>query len=296
MKIVVTALLIFSASISALAQPMVSSKAGTSTTKTDDVFAPELGQHEILAGALLPAGDIDSSFGKITISGYALALGYAYGVSPVLAPFIQQNYSRLESKSSFGSSTSLGFGDTKIGAKGIFDLQDKYLRYSVSYSSGLLDKSKSNSSPSESTQVSNRPSLSFLGGGGVTLQNIGLGGSFEYKIFQDGDEEVVSAGVTTTRKHKAGTGNNFKLYAQLEMDFKVGFSYQENLVEGYDSSVGATTTKEKKQEDKVYTIYSIIPVSSANDLILSIIKPEPKDSNGLTYNLYFLSASLRSTF
>lgn len=157
-------------------------------------------------------------------------------------------------------------------------------------------KSKSNSSPSESTQVSNRPSLSFLGGGGVTLQNIGLGGSFEYKIFQDGDEEVVSAGVTTTRKHKAGTGNNFKLYAQLEMDFKVGFSYQENLVEGYDSSVGATTTKEKKQEDKVCTIYSIIPVSSANDLILSIIKPEPKDSNGLTYNLYFLSASLRSTF
>lgn len=292
----VLALIIIAASTFAYAQPGLLTEGPTSNLKTADVFAPEMGQSEILAGVATPMGSIESPFGSVTVSGYALNLGYAFGVSPVLAPFVQQSYARFESKFSGGSSTNLGLGDTKIGAKGIFELGDNYLHYSVSYNSALLEKSKSNSDTNENTQGSERPSIGFLGGGGVRLQQIGLGGSFEYKIFQDGEEQYISSGFTTIRKHNAGTGNSFKLYAQLEMNFKLGFSYQSVLIEGYDRKSGIITTAVSKSETSIYSLYSIFPLTASNDLILTVMKPEPKDTNGLTYKYYFLAAILRSTF
>ncbi len=269
-----------------------------SESVTTDVYAPKAGGSEFLAGILLLSGKIEKSPISSTVSGFGLSLQYSYGFSDILAFYGQQGYSNYEFNTDPGSikDKTVGIGDTKIGVKGLLDFGQNYFYYDVGYNSALLAKSKSNSTNNESTAVSTRPALELQGGVGGNFNSLGLGALLGYKLYQDGDKENESAAGSVTTKYKSGTGSSWKLYAQYQANFKLGLAYQESTTDSYDTVTSGLTSSTSKSETKILSVYGILPVAAGSEVLFQLLKPEPKDTAGSTYSLYYLSAAYRLTF
>lgn len=285
-------------SISALAQK--GAPAAGSNTKTTDMFAPKMGSSEILAGLLMPTGTIEINNDTLDYSGFILGFQYGYGFTDFLTVYVTQPYASYDIKTNFSGVSKTqnikGLANTIIGAKGIIDYAPAFFYYEVNYQRAIFDTDKSNSSTNDSTAASARPSFNVSVGAGANVQLFGFGALLNYKLYQDGDHDSVSNLGTVTSTYKAGNGSGWKVYAQFEPSWKLGLSYALTTVEAYDQVTGATKTVNPKSETQAVSIYSIIPINSASEVFLEILKPEPKDSGTMTYKLYYVSASYHVTF
>lgn len=300
MKSVFVSLFITFFSFAAFAQhakPKVSSK---SSSKTLGMSAPHFRQHEVYAGAMIPNGTTDSSpIGQKTeYSGFNIDFGYSFGVSDFIALYALQGYKSTEYSYSNpnGSGKVNGIGDTTLGAKGIINIEKFYIYYDAAYSLALADQYRTNATTREQTAVSSRPDMMFAGGGGLSLGVFGAGGVVGYHMFQDGEAESSSGSVKTITKHKAGTGLDWKVYGQLEYNFKVGVSYEENKVDEFNVVTSGVSSIQGEATDTAITVYGIIPVGAQGEALVSAAKIDRKEATTVTYNLYYLTAALRWIF
>lgn len=268
--------------------------------KSEDMFVPKAGGHEFFGGLTIPTGKVDFTGGSSTTSGMGLSLNYAYGFTDMLALDVNQGYSSYSTSTSPATTTAKvsGIGGTAIGVKGMMSESTHFLYYGAYYRMGILNTSKTTvatNGDTDSTPVDERPSLNLNFGGAANVGMFNLGGMLEYSLYQDGDTKSDAAGVTTTTKHKSGSGMRWKLFGQMDMGWKLGLSYQESVVEAYDTETAGVTTKAVKSEQKRLAIYGIIPVADM-DVLVSLAKPEPKDITGQTWSYYELTAALRMSF
>lgn len=268
--------------------------------KSEDMFAPKSGGHEIYTALSIPTGKVETAGVSVNFTGMALNLGYSYGFSDMVALDLNQEYQTLDvtTTPATSSTKTSGLGDTTLGVKGLLNGSSHFLYYGANYKLGLLNTNKTTvaaNGDSEASPVNARPSLNLNFGGGANLGMFDLGGIFEYSLFQDGDAKSETAGVTTTTKHKSGSGTRWKLFGQLNMGWKLGLSYQESVVDSYDSEVASVVTNVAKDEQKRLALYGIFPVSNM-DILVSFAKPEPKDTTGQTWSYYEITAALRASF
>ena len=270
--------------------------AGGSEARTPDMYAPKMNGAEFVAGLTLHTGKYENSPISKTASGMDLGFEYGYGFSDVMAFYVAQIYRNTEYTIDPGSSKSKysGIGDTKVGLKAVIDYGQAFFYYDVGYQMALLAKSKINSS-GESSGTTARPYLEAQGGVGTSFDMFGVGALIKFDMYQDGDTEVDVAGVTTTVKSKSGGGMQWKLYAQYQSTFKAGLAYGEQTIDAFDRTSGGITSTGVKAEDKMISVYGIIPVGTTSEVHLQLQKPESKTSGG-TYGYYDVSAAYRMMF
>ena len=269
--------------------------AGGSEAKTTDMYAPKAGVSEVLGGLAIYTGKNEVNSSSTKLSGVALVAAYGYGFSDFAAFYVQQSYLSVEAENStppFASTTAKtkGLGGTKIGVKAVIDYAPAFFYYDVGYQMALLEKPKQEAN-GDVTAGNTRPVLSAQVGGGTSFESVGVGALLSLNLYQDGDFD--RNGVTV--KNKSGSGSAWKIYAQYQASFKLGFSYSEQLINSYDVTVNSVTTSNDKVFSRNYALYSIIPVTDSSEVMIDLINPQGSNPN-VTYGVYVLAGTYRMTF
>ncbi len=301
MRLFTSIILLLILSCPAFAGPVVPNrKVSASAPKTNTIYAPLARQHEFIFGLTSPFGNIDATplGSKADFTGVGARVGYAYGLADAVSMYARQQYSNIEVSYSSpnGSSKTSGIGDTTFGAKGIINVKKSFLYYDGSYSMALAEKYNYNTLTRESTAASVRPDMRFEGGAGVPVGPFLIGGTVTYHMYQEGDAQSTTGPIKTTTKEKAGTGLDWKIFGQLDMNWKLGLSYEEmktdeyNLVNNGISSIKPTST------NTFITAYGILPIRPGLEFIFSASKLDNKEATTTKYNLYYIAADIRLMF
>ena len=277
------------------------SKSSDSSFKTNDMYAPTLGQLELYLGANVPYGTEDATpIGqKKEVSGYLANGKLAYGLLDWLALYATQGYKSYNYNNTNPVSTSkiVGLTNTAFGIKGIMAFDIPFIYYDAAYSIGLADKYKLSNSTREETAVSDRPELKLQMGGGVPIEMFSGGALVALHLYQQGERTVTTAGLPdVVIKANAGTGFDWKVYGQIDVNWKLGISYEENKVNEYTTSFNGFNSTTTELTQTAITVYGIIPLFQTFEVILSAAKIDYKQAVNTTYNRYDLNSAIRWAF
>ncbi|MBC7420872.1 MAG: hypothetical protein H7328_09095 [Bdellovibrio sp.] len=301
MKITLLFTLVITFALSAFAV-VPNRKTSAAAVKTFDIYAPLYRQHDITLHLGLPFGTIDGSpnGSKSKVSGYLTRLGYAYGITDYISVYVIQNYQSTD-QSQTNPTYALkinGPGDTTLGIKSVISFDKPYFYYSASYKSALLDKAKveGTATSGQQTSVTTRPDIAISGGAGIPYSYFSFGALVAYHLLQDGDFESTTSGVKTTQKYRSGTGLDLKIYAQLELGWKLGVSYEEDKTDSYNIVTSGVSSVIKDSTYTAITGYGIIPFGFANEVLVGFSKFDNKEATTTKYDIYSITLAYRKIF
>lgn len=276
-------------------------KTPKTSLKTNDMFAPRLEQFEVFLGASIPYGNTDSTpLGqKRETSGYIASGSLAYGLLDWLAIYGSQTYQSYDYTYSNPRSTAkvTGFGNSIFGAKGIMNFDGPFAYYDASYSIGLADKSKLSSTDRAETAIARRPDLKLQAGAGLPIEMFSGGFLITGHLYQEGERTTSTTGFNdTTTKYNAGTGLDWKIYAQIEKGWKLGLSYDEKKTHSFTTVTNGFSSNNAEVTLSAITVYGILPLFDMFELIGSAAKIDNKEAVNTTYNLYDMNVALRWAF
>lgn len=269
------------------------------------MYSPSQAEHDLLFRIYIPTGGLSGKYQNAVIdskfSGFLSSLEYGYGVTDNFSLGLAQSLLNNYTLSTSGVDTVYsGLGDTTLIAKFIVAIDNLSLYFSGQERMALLAKPTTNLDTHENTVVSDRNLFNLDIGADYKFDRFNFGSMLTLKFYQSGKSEEINSGVTTSNALAAGRGHDINIFGQLNLEnLKLGLNLNEAVTYEYTSvkSTGLSTTTYTASTSRQIMLYSIIPFADKFEGHLGVIKFIPKDNPyDLTYDYYFLTAALRTTF
>ncbi|MBC7458764.1 MAG: hypothetical protein H7235_10825 [Bdellovibrionaceae bacterium] len=267
---------------------------------TYDMYVPRPGSNYLTLGISLLSyeDEVRATSVKTKGSGYGINMNYSHGITTSFAYFISQDIYgyKYDITPNLGTSQVNTLGPTLIGLKGMKTYLGSFFYYSAGYQAAILENRDDQSGLNVFSESDRRDNIQLAGGFGALLGGFSLGAQYTYFIYQETDN--IFSNVAT--KYKAGTGARWKLYAQLENRYKLGFAYGEETIDSADTSTGGVLTKNgySKYEYQRLQIYTIIPVSATTDFYADLTRTDRKNVSTYysKFEFYLATAAIRISF
>lgn len=290
-----------------IAQISYSASTKRDKKSTDIIYTPKSGTAGWGIVNTVPTGSIvlQSTRSQQTLSGFQTNLLWAYSFNEGFSTYIEQKYGVLKNVYSnpTGSIVQNGFGDTKIGIKGL--IWDHFLfYYDVNYNAPLLAKPDTTSTVTSSdtttvsAPVSLRPSVNISTALGFTFEPVTLGWYGGVNAFVKQSVSTTVNGIGQPGLYESSGGYYYLFFVQLDFAFTVGASYKFQHINGFPMTNGfnniviTTIPDSDISEIKSYILFKM----NKFDIEVGVAKPTIKLPSGYESDYYEGEFSLRSGF